>query len=321
MSPSALALLVSALCAAGSGVGGDDLAAATITIPMEFVEEAMRPAPVTVVLQTSYYGTVTVDHQAHLRRKAHCTDCHGPGPVAPIAFTPKVAHDRCRGCHETVKKGPTDCKGCHVMVPEEPAILAPGPAPAGGSSPAAAQTPSQEPGTAGVAAAGVTGGAAAASPGPAGVVVLSDEEREARSLHRTIQMGLAAGNGYGLSGRLASRQGGMLLSFGLDRLGGNGPTRTLVLVGAGSSLPVKLPPTLGLFAEGVAGLDAVSHPPVDLMVALGGRLGLEWTPRWALQVPFFLSVTGLLDAFHNGHLLSPACLFAAIGVGAPLERR
>jgi hypothetical protein len=110
------------------------------------------------------------------------------------------------------------------------------------------------------------------------------------------------------------------MSFGLDRLGGNGPTRTTVLIGTGVQFPAKLPPELGLFGEGVAGLDAVSNPSVDLMLAVGGRLGLEWTPRWSGQFPFFFAVTGLMDAFHDG-LLSPACLYASIGVGAPLQKR
>jgi len=331
MSPSVLALLVSVLCAAGQGSSGEDLAALTIPIPLELLEEAMAPAPTKVVLKTSYYGTITLDHQAHLKRRAHCKDCHGPGPVRQIEFTPKLAHDRCRGCHQEIARGPTDCKGCHVKPPEPPAALAAAASPSGGSGTTMNGQAKAADGAASAVAANPMGApwnsaslsaSAAASPVmPAEIVVAAAAERENRVLHRTVQVGGDVGaDGYGFSARLVSRQESAVLSLGFDRLGGNGPTRTAVLIGAGRRLPVKLPPSLGLFAEGVAGLDAVTNPTVDLMPALGGRLGLEWSPRWAGQFPLLLSVTGLLDAFH-GSLLSPACLYATIGVGAPLQSR
>jgi len=327
MSPSALALLISALCAAGSSSSDDDLAALTIPVPLELLEEALPPAPTKVVLKTSYFGSITLDHQAHLKRRVHCRDCHGPGPVSQIDFTPKLAHDRCRGCHQEIARGPTDCKGCHVKPPQEPALAAAastaGDAGAtGGQATAAAAASPAVVDTSGGPwnSASLSAGGANPASLPPEVVLASAAEREAKALHRTVQVGASAGSGYGLSVRLASRQGPTVMSFGLDRLGGSGPTRTTLLIGTGGQLPVRLPPTLGLFAEGVAGLDAVASPKVDLMPAVGGRLGLEWTPRWSSRFPFLLSVTGLLDAF-QGSLLSPACLFATIGVGAPLQPR
>jgi len=328
MSPSVLALLASVLCTASSGSSDEDLAALTIPVPLEFLEEGLAPAPTKVVLKTSYYGTITLDHQAHLKRRVHCKDCHGPGPVRQIEFTPKLAHDRCRGCHQEIARGPTDCKGCHVKPPEPPAALATAASPAGGpagtvngqakvGAEPAAPNPSGGPWNSTLLSAHTTTSPVVADE----VLRASAADREASALHRSVQVGGDLGAaGYGFSARLVSRQEAAVLSFGLDRLGGNGPTRTTVLFGAGTRLPARLPPSLGLFAEGVVGLDVVTSPSVDFMPALGGRLGLEWTPAWAGRFPLLLSVTGLLDAF-QGSLLSPACLYATIGVGAPLERR
>src|SRR5512133_2102318 len=75
--------------------------------------EALPPAPQLVVLQTSYYGTITLDHPAHLARRISCKKCHGPGPVRKIEFTPRVAHERCVDCHRVAARGPTQCHGCH----------------------------------------------------------------------------------------------------------------------------------------------------------------------------------------------------------------
>ena len=61
--------------------------------------QASPPPPEVVVLET-YYGTVTLDHRAHLAMEAPCSGCHDPGAVSKIKFTPKVAHDRCVGCHK-----------------------------------------------------------------------------------------------------------------------------------------------------------------------------------------------------------------------------
>ena len=74
---------------------------------------ALPTPPKKVVLQTKTYGTITVDHAAHLARRTACRSCHGDGPVAKISFTPRQAHDTCRACHVDLKAGPTDCRGCH----------------------------------------------------------------------------------------------------------------------------------------------------------------------------------------------------------------
>src|SRR5690242_20384849 len=51
---------------------------------------ALPPPPEVVVRQTRYYGTVTIDHRAHLARRSPCVGCHGPGPVTKLEFTPKI---------------------------------------------------------------------------------------------------------------------------------------------------------------------------------------------------------------------------------------
>ena len=37
--------------------------------------------------------------------------------MAKIEFTPRIAHDRCLGCHREEKRGPMKCRECHA-VPE-----------------------------------------------------------------------------------------------------------------------------------------------------------------------------------------------------------
>lgn len=71
--------------------------------------------PDRVLRQTRYYGTVTVDHRAHVARRAPCRTCHGDGPVAKVTFpSPRVAHERCVSCHREVRAGPVACRECHV---------------------------------------------------------------------------------------------------------------------------------------------------------------------------------------------------------------
>lgn len=344
MFPSVHGLLMAALCAAGVSPG-DDLARLSIRVPAEVVEQAMPTPPDKVVLKTSYYGTVTVDHTAHLARKARCRDCHGPGPVTAIEFTPKLAHDRCRGCHTEIKKGPTDCKGCHVLPPEGPSTLATAAAPAAAATAAAggAAAPQAKVVPGGQAAAGTSGDVAgfhtivaqpvgpidglapgAAAGAPVAAVVASAEltepEPDPNQLRRAIQLGAAGGDGFGFSARISSRQGRVFLTQGFDRLSGQDSTRTTVLLGAGAQLPVPLPRTLQWVAEGVVGVDAVEKPLVHVMAALGGRVGLEWTPVWAQGFSGLFSVTGLMD-LGQGSLMSPATLYATLVVGAPLQRR
>jgi hypothetical protein len=341
MFPSVPGLLMAALCAVGSS-SGDELADLSIRLPIEVVERALPPPPDKVVLKTSYYGTVTLDHTAHLARKTSCRGCHGAGPVTSISFTPKLAHERCRGCHAEAKKGPTDCKGCHLLPPKEPALATGVPPLTDQAAPAQgkiegksevqvdaklAAAPGNGTGWHTIIATPVGPMAGSASVETAGAPVaiavasapLSEPAPESTEFHRTIQAGAAGGDGFGLSARVTSLQGRIFLTQGLDRLSGQSSTRTAVLLGAGARLPVPLPRPFQVLAEGVAGLDAVERPLVHLMPALGARVGMEWTPSWSHRLNVLLSVTGLID-LTRGDLASRSTLYATIVVGVPLQR-
>ena len=43
-----------------------------------------------------------------------CTECHGPSDGSGLDDLPKVFHQNCIGCHESVGKGPVACGECHV---------------------------------------------------------------------------------------------------------------------------------------------------------------------------------------------------------------
>jgi hypothetical protein len=297
MSAGVVAMILTAVCAAGAAPTPD--VALSNDVPVEYQANPLPPAPKKVVLETSYFGNVTVDHEAHLKRGFHCTACHDPGRVKKIAFTPKIAHDRCRGCHVELAKGPTDCRSCHVLPPPpQPTAVAAAPAPGG----------------------------IAAPPGPppaprSSYLALAPSELESAhpGFRRNLQVGAAAGTVYGLSARLVSRQGPWVMSHDLSRLSSSGPTRTLLLVGGGSNLPIPVPRLVELSAEGVAGFDVLERPSVLLRPAVGARVAAEWTPPLLGRFPLHVALTGLVDLFQGG-LSSGGYLFASIGVGTPIPR-
>ncbi len=46
-----------------------------------------------------------------------CSDCHKRTIQNDVPTIKDAAHKQCRGCHKTMKKGPTNkCKECHVKV-------------------------------------------------------------------------------------------------------------------------------------------------------------------------------------------------------------
>jgi hypothetical protein len=401
MSPSALGLVLAALCAVPEG---QSTLFAEMGIPLvpELLQEALPAPPNKVLLQANYYGTVTLDHPAHLARGIRCKDCHGAGRVGPIEFTPRLAHERCRGCHVDLKKGPTDCKACHVLPPAGPQQAQQGPSPAlvgaaaavaAGQVPAPASARTSTAASSAAAAATATSAGAAASAaaasasdlpapdalGPAGSAMATSvpmaaaapkkettlaaaETRDgqdrrfeavngldrepsaaaaaggpttlvqqapgafleppssARPFQYSVYAGGLAGSATGLSVHVVSRMEGWQLSHAIDVLsGGSGSSRTLLLLGGGRSLPLRLPATLDLSAEVIAGADAVTHGAVDLRPALGARLGLEWTPFWSRGASATLALTGVMDMFQGG-LASPACLYVTIGIGARIRR-
>jgi hypothetical protein len=86
---------------------------------------ALPRPPDKVVRTTRYFGVVVVDHRAHLARRSPCRSCHGEGAVGKLVLPPRIAHERCLGCHWEKARGPTHCHECHL----DPASLQPPPAP------------------------------------------------------------------------------------------------------------------------------------------------------------------------------------------------
>lgn len=246
------------------------------------VMTALPPPPSKVVRTTKTYGTVTLDHAAHLARKISCKSCHGSGAVTKIEFTPRLAHETCRSCHVQLAKGPTDCRGCHVVPPKEaPVVAEAAPAPragavirAGDARPVMSATP----------AAGAAPGVAVRSAGavpslPQGAAGEGDPGPLPAPFVRTLEAGLSvlAGTGQDLvagpSVRLTSHYDRALLTHSLDWVGGRDRGRVLFLVGGGAELPVHERVSLQLV--GIGGVDAVGSTVV-LMPALGARVGLAW---------------------------------------------
>jgi hypothetical protein len=325
VSPLVSSLLTATLVAAGAGSGPGDLAVATSSssssssaatrgspIPPELgelLEQALPPPPQSVVLTTSYYGTVTVNHAAHLSRKARCKDCHGPGPVRSIEFTPKIAHERCVGCHEQRKSGPVGCKGCHSVAAQPATAAAPGTVPLG--------SPGEN------AEGGAGPGAASAPPPPevpsatAHAYAFGPVDPSPQSIERDLQFSGLAGSGVGLSVRVSSTQAGFVFTQAVERLASGSQPRTTVTLGAGAPIRFPLARTLRLVTEGQVGLDVVDLPVVRVFPVVGVRAGLEWRPRWFGWYPLLFAISGFHDLFHDGSS-PPAYAFATFGVGVPL---
>jgi hypothetical protein len=251
------------------------------SIPADQLEgvvlEALPPPPDRVKRVTRYYGTVTVDHRAHLKRHASCKNCHGPNAITKIEFTPKVAHERCVGCHRQEAKGPVDCKGCHqpTAPPPQtvakaaeplPAPVAPGPDPVNlAAALAAFETPKD------------------AEPGFFGQ----------EQFYRWLEVGLAAGRGQGISVRVASHMNFVVVTQSVERMMSSSDARTVGLLGAGFSKPVHS--KVSLEAVGLAGFDAIDRPIMAFLPSVGARAGIEWRPRFSFFQQVTASVTGIRD--------------------------
>jgi hypothetical protein len=247
-------------------------AVASLPLIRDTLLQMLPPAPVTVVRKTKTYGTVTIDHRKHLALRATCSRCHGPGAVTKFELTPKIAHDRCKGCHQERGAGPTHCTGCHVK-------QLPLPGPVLAEAAPAEKTP----------ALAIPVATRAAPPGaPAAGGVAPRRSRD------VFELGFAGGPGIGPSFRLASRRDGVVTSYSVERLSSSASARILTLLGVGLTRP--LVERLVLEGGGVVGLDAQERPDVGLSPALGARVALEWMPRrrWAFGT-LHLSLTGVFD--------------------------
>jgi hypothetical protein len=61
-------------------------------------------------------GQVSFPHKKHQDALGQCRGCHENGPGKMEGFNTVLAHGKgCKGCHETMKRGPTLCKGCHTV--------------------------------------------------------------------------------------------------------------------------------------------------------------------------------------------------------------
>ena len=290
--------------AAASGAPDRDVLASTLSSAggAEALREAalgaLAPAPDKVVRATRSFGTVTIDHKAHLARKAHCKDCHGAGPVAKIEFTPRIAHDRCLGCHREEKRGPMKCRECH-SVPDSaapPAQQLAGKAPAAaagqklaaaGTTPPLASTPS-------------LGSVLAATGAPTGTASITGAERfpsfeapapSGRGFTRVLSIGYSAlggagqGTATGPAVFFSARDDGLLVSLSIEH-----PGRTLGLLGAGMVQPLKQ--RWNAVYTVLAGFDAAQTPSLAVMPALGARAGIEWLGN---RTTAGLSLTGVTD--------------------------
>lgn len=289
---------------------------------------ALPPPPTKVVLETKTYGTVTVDHAAHLARRTACRSCHGDGPVSKIGFTARQAHDTCRACHVDMQRGPTDCRGCHVLPPTVTAAAPAEPPPAATALPAPPPPASAgAPVTATSRGAAATGGAITPSasapaaaladpaPGarPSGPATASlpapppppylgeveeDPDGELVPFRQTVEIGMIVlggseqSAGVGPSFRLVSRDGRAVMMHSLESSGGLRTGRTMLMIGGGAVLPLQ--PRLALLVVGLGGMDAAGTD-LWLLPAAGVRVGLQWTRALPYVDTLSASVSGISD--------------------------
>jgi len=246
------------------------LVAAAAAVAAQPASEGAGLPPTVVVRETRYYGTITIDHAAHLARKAHCRDCHGPGPIGKLVFTPKIAHDRCIGCHREVAKGPEKCQGCHVKPPTPPPQLTAAAAAAAGGE-AAPPPLAPEPDPANVAS------ALAALDRPPDWV-------RTEPFQRHVELGLSIGSGTGLSVRYGAHQDYWVITESVETLRTDTESRTLVLAGAGICNPGS--PRRVLELSAVGGADVVVGAVVAMLPSIGLRGGVEWRQ----PTPFLQSI-------------------------------
>jgi hypothetical protein len=257
---------------------------------------------------------VTLDHAAHLARKASCKTCHGPGPIQRIDhFEPKVAHDRCIGCHKQEAKGPTGCRDCHVVKPSADAVAAKAPdltdaekkqraevvasavtlagsapaAPPPAMAPAGAAVPATAaPSGGGAPTTAATAAVASAATGAldAGVPHLGSEDVTPRPFLRVFSLGFSVLGGpdqsttTGPAIAFSTREDDVLLIYTLERGSSEAGARTLGLIGAGLTTPLFRSRSWSAFGALLGGFDAY-EAPVGVAPAVALRAGAEWMAR------------------------------------------
>jgi hypothetical protein len=262
---------------------------------------ALPPPPDKVVRETRSYGTVTIDHKAHLSLRGACKACHGPGRVGKFSFTPRAAHDACRACHTEMARGPTTCRGCHVVAPKKELVARPAEAaPAGDPAAPSVATVAMATGP-GASPTPMTPSHVPTAPGPPALTPATAPT--STPFLRAAEFGLLSLVGerqdlvVGPSLQLMGRVGGTVITYTMAHAGGSAGGRTHFLIGGGREFSVA--PTVRATALAVGGLDA-THDPVSAMPALGLRGGVEWSSRSRWSVGF--SVTALTDVVQRGSL-------------------
>lgn len=304
------ALVLAALLAAEPRAPRD--VAALHPGPDALLLQALPPPPDSVVRESRYFGTVTIDHRAHLARRAPCRSCHGSGPVTKIELTPRIAHQRCIGCHQDLARGPAACSGCHVKPPPPPDPLVA----EGGEASSAAERAAAAPGAPAGGPAGEVPPGAARPRAPAPVAAALPPAR-APSFARAVEVGVSAGAGFvGPALRVASRVDRIVITHDLGRIGPESGPRTLALVGAGLAVPLH--PRLEVVAVAMCGLDVVERPLLGVLPAVGARAGVAWLPRFRGLESVQLSATGTVDLWERrgfGERAGGPSLFTTLAMG------
>jgi hypothetical protein len=327
----------------------DDVVLGAFPIRPEDFETALPPPPPKVTLENSY-APVVFSHAGHLSRRTACKACHGEGPVRKIGrFEPRVAHDRCRQCHVTVARGPTDCRGCHLVKPKpEPSELvqAEPTDPRKKAATITAATPLAVP----VSVAMLTPGAvlpfsaetatvsfqtAASWPASPGTAIPPDEPAAAvpdplaiparHSVFAGASMlaGKGAPTAPAAAVQITIRQEGYQVTESLEWGSRAGARRTLGLVGAGVVRPLR--PQWSWHVLGVGGFDALNAGWSMFLPAAGLRAGVEWTSGRPFLHSFDLSVTALSDLARghdpSGASLGGPVLSVSLSAGLDMRRR
>jgi hypothetical protein len=297
------------------------VAAATIAATIALWVAALPAPPKVVIRETKSFGTVNIDHAAHLARRAACSACHVSGRVGPVKYeTPRAAHEACRGCHVTVSKGPTECRGCHVVGPDAPsrtelaAATPPAPAPPPASGAGAVRPGGPPP-----------PGATGVAPGIAPLPATGPPQESLAARSRTLEIGLAAmasgrqGTSLAPSVTLLATRGATVLSHTLV-LGGVTQGRTQFLVGVGKAFPMH-PRVRGAFV-GMGGVDA-TQSPVFMSPAVGVRAALELETGAPVVQTMSLSlgaIAGLLGADAVGERSGQVTVSLTLAGGFALPR-
>jgi predicted CXXCH cytochrome family protein len=280
----------------------------------QVIVAALPPPPESVTLQTRMFGTVDVPHRKHLELRVSCKSCHGPGTVGEIEFTPKAAHDLCRGCHQEKAAGPTGCRECHA-VPDKPGSVEVAAAPAAPAStpsatimasPTSTGTPQGSSDAAARAAPGAasTPGATAVPPSQGAIAERNAPplaRRDSRGdvpFTRSFEVGFVtlgeSGHAPALGPTLTvkARRDHVVFFHSIAAAGGSRRGHTLALIGGGMTTRA-----LGGWsgsAMAVGGFDA-DYRSAQMFPALGLRVDVDWTRDVRAFKAFSLSFVAVAD--------------------------